>query len=168
MDRMNKKIIIRVLIGLGFLITVLMAIGEYQWRTQGLGVVIDRQKALGTVTNEYGIRDQDLALIQSSKFDDSGKRLLIKVAKDYQDQMLHSNDKEWILKNGRAIYIRGYCAIGYEVEKLKNKPSDPSILKKFYDNPERRILVGEFEANYYELDLSNESPSDEEERACYE
>ena len=100
---MNKRLIIKVLIGLGLLLLILMAVGEYQWRTQGLGVEIDRTKALGVVTNSYGIRDQDLATIEASSFEAKDKALLIKIAKDSQEIMRHSSDLDWIRKNGRMI-----------------------------------------------------------------
>ena len=161
---MNKRLIIKVLIGLGLLLLILMAVGEYQWRTQGLGVEIDRTKALGVVTNSYGIRDQDLATIEVSSFEAKDKALLIKIAKDSQEIMRHSSDLDWIRKNGRMIYVRGYCAIVFESEKTK-KPA--FFTKKFRNTEERQLLNLEFEDNYSKIFPIN-IPEKTEQQNCYD
>lgn len=153
---MIKKVLL-ILLGL---FVLYYAYGEYQIQTKGMGVWIDRQKALGTVTNQYGIRDEDLKLIDSREYTKTNRELFIQVAKDTQDIILNSNNKDWILKNGRAIWIREMCltVIEYKFESDRKKNISP----KFVDTSERSTLYQEYYYNYNDLGLEQSFPPEKE------
>ena len=132
--------------------------GEYQIQTKGIGVWIDRQKALGKVTNAYGIRDEDLALIESREYTKINKELFIQVAKDTQDIILNSNDKEWIKKNGRAIYIRDICLVLIELDYFKINERQNTLNYIYKKESERGILYQEFYYNFNDIGLTRSFP----------
>ena len=164
---MKKKIFIGLTIS-GLLYLLFAGYAEYLWQTKGAGMIIDRQKVIGVSTNEYQIRDQDLALVNSLQVSYKSKKLLIKVAQDYQSIVLHSNDMNWIRSNGRDLEIRNYCAL--DEEYIRNKKSSKGKVKfmdTFLDSDERDIFYKEYNINYRSMKLATSFPTDEEiSRVC--
>ena len=152
----------KILIFLYGLFIIYYIYGEYQIQTQGIGVWIDREKALGTVTNSYGIRDQDLELIESREYTKINKDLFIQVAKDSQDIMLNSNNKEWIKKNGRAIFIREFCTSLIEYELFKNNSYKNDLAYLFKKEADRGTLNKEFYYNFNDVGLTKSFPPKKE------
>lgn len=149
----EKKVLLSVSLIFGLLVFI-MTYSHHRIILQGLGLIIDRQQALGVVNNEYGIRDLDLETINNTHFAEPTKKLLIRYAQDIQSIMLYSNDNEWIKQNAYPFVVRLYCAL----EESKGT----EIVSSIVNTTERRTLVYEFWFNYGKLNENKSPPSDED------
>lgn len=133
----------------------------------GAGKIVNRYMALGNSTNEFKIRDEDLKKIEQSLFTPEYKKLLIKIAQDKQNIILHSNDLDWIKTNARETYVRLTCFYDYEAKLVGNK-SQPKFMNSFLDTEERAILYTEFDVFSGKLNLNNFPLTNEEkQKYCF-
>lgn len=157
----------KILIGfgvLGFLFLAYVAYANYRWNTEGASMFVPREKAIGVITNQYGIRDSDLEFINELKVSNKDKKLLLSTAKIYQEMIVNSNNKDWIRKNHDLLRFKNFCMS----EFFESAPWYKNYWDKLGDNDEREIFEAEFSQNSAQLGLIITLPQKDQYLKCFD